>query len=78
MDKNSKNLKTGKLFTMLSVTQRRNERSMEGGRGKERQQIVRTDMILKATENRRTSGWFAHFCNIVQAVIIMHKMSKPT
>ena len=38
MDKNSKNLKTGKLFIMLSVTQRRNERSMEGGRGKERQQ----------------------------------------
>ena len=34
---NSKNLNTGKLFTMLSVTQGRNERSMEGGRGKKRQ-----------------------------------------
>ncbi|MBE6979741.1 MAG: BREX-1 system phosphatase PglZ type A [Ruminococcaceae bacterium] len=40
------------------------------------EQIVRTDMILKATENRRTSGWFAHFVHYYDCLYYIAKMQQ--
>lgn len=40
------------------------------------EQIVRTEMILKATENRRTSGWFAYFANYYDCLYYIAKMQQ--
>lgn len=40
------------------------------------EQIVRTDMILKAAENRRTSGWYAHFANYYDCLYYIAKMQQ--
>lgn len=40
------------------------------------EQIVRTEMILKATENRRTSGWFVHFANYYDCLYYIAKMQQ--
>lgn len=39
-------------------------------------QIVRTDMILKATENRRTSGWYRYFANYYDCLYYIAKMQQ--
>ena len=40
------------------------------------EQIVRTDMILKAAENRRTSGWYRHFANYYDCLYYIAKMQQ--